>query len=109
MQRQKKKAAHLRRLFFGRNLLEGQSFGFLPLRLALYIREGRGRSFDHPVAYKNPLPHRRLATGVDHPAARQRDRDMASACSSDLAHLQRMLGQQVQEVSVSITHGSQPL
>ena len=33
MQRQKK-AAHLRRLFFGRNLLEGQSFGFdSPLKL----------------------------------------------------------------------------
>ena len=128
MQRQKK-AAHLRRLFFGRNLLEGQSFGFdsplellhagfdhlarspvfLPLRLALYIREGRGRSFDHPVADKNPLAQRRLATGVDHPAARQRDRDMASACSSDLAHLQRVLGDQVQEVSVGVTHGSQPL
>lgn len=42
MQRQKK-AAHLRRLFFGRNLLEGQSFGFdSPLKL---LHAG----FDHPA------------------------------------------------------------
>lgn len=108
MQRQKK-AAHLRRLFFGRNLLEGQSFGFLPLRLALYIREGRGRPFDHPIAYKNPLPQRCLATGVDHPTTRQGDRDMASSGRSHIPHLQRVLGDQVQEVSVGVTRGSQPL